>query len=237
MSRKSGASTPDLEVRETPQELADACVRLVVHGMPVVPGHFDQRPRILEPSSGLTAPFVRACRAEMPSALIHSVDIRAGLTEANIAAGADEHFEDNTVEFAQEKEHEIREVVRAMRERARTGYDMIIGNPPFSHAHQHIEALLPLLNPGGFLAFILRINVFGGKKVRGKFWDANPERTFYPIRPRPSFGKSAKTGKNGTDGTEYALFVWGSLKMAAPGPRGGFLDWEKKKRAKKAKSA
>lgn len=229
MSRKSGDSTPELETRETPQRLADAIIKRV-EGFDVW-----DTPRILEPSSG-SGVFVRAARAQWPNALIHSVDLRPNLEQLNIAAGSNAHFEDNTVEYAADKEFEIREVVRAMHQHATPQYDLIVGNPPFTKAEEHIRALIPLLSPQGVLAFLLRINFFGGKDRAGKFWRELPERSFYPIAPRPSFGKSLKTGKKGTDGTEYALFCW-TPGVTCAGMRGAHLLWipEKAKRAKKLK--
>lgn len=80
-------------------------------------------------------------------------------------------------------------------------YDVIIGNPPYSHAQDFIDRSLELLKPGGILIFLLRTNFLESKK-RFEWWQDKPPTRLYVLAKRPSF-----TGK-GTDATSYSWFIW-----------------------------
>lgn len=82
------------------------------------------------------------------------------------------------------------------------GYDVIIGNPPYSLALDFINKSLELLHPGGLLIFLLRTNFLESEK-RFKWWQEHPLSGLYTLHKRPSF-----TGR-GTDATSYSWFVWG----------------------------
>lgn len=81
------------------------------------------------------------------------------------------------------------------------GYDVIIGNPPYSLAMEFINKSLELLHPGGLLIFLLRTNFLESEK-RFSWWQAHPLSGLYTLHKRPSF-----TGR-GTDATSYSWFVW-----------------------------
>lgn len=81
------------------------------------------------------------------------------------------------------------------------GYDVIIGNPPYSMALEFINKSLELLHPGGLLIFLLRTNFLESER-RFKWWQEHPLSGLYPLHKRPSF-----TG-HGTDATSYSWFVW-----------------------------
>lgn len=81
------------------------------------------------------------------------------------------------------------------------GYDVIIGNPPYSMALEFINKSLELLHPGGLLIFLLRTNFLESEK-RFKWWQEHPLSGLYTLHKRPSF-----TGR-GTDATSYSWFVW-----------------------------
>lgn len=81
------------------------------------------------------------------------------------------------------------------------GYDVIIGNPPYSQALEFIDKSLELLNPAGILIFLLRTNFLESTK-RFEWWQQHPLSGLYTLHKRPSF-----TGK-GTDATSYSWFVW-----------------------------
>ena len=53
------------------------------------------------------------------------------------------------------------------------GYDVIIGNPPYSLALDFINKSLELLHPGGLLIFLLRTNFLESEK-RFKWWQEHP---------------------------------------------------------------
>ena len=81
------------------------------------------------------------------------------------------------------------------------GYDVIIGNPPYSLALDFINKSLELLHPGGLLIFLLRTSFLESEK-RFKWWQEHPLSGLYTLHKRPSF-----TGR-GTDATSYSWFVW-----------------------------
>lgn len=89
------------------------------------------------------------------------------------------------------------------------GYDVIIGNPPYSLALDFINKSLELPHPGGLLIFLLRTNFLESEK-RFKWWQEHPLSGLYTLHKRPSF-----TGR-GTDATSYSWFVW---------ERGGPAAW------------
>jgi len=113
--------------------------------------------------------------------------------------------------------YEIREGRDYLRGRVHNGaYDLIITNPPYSHAQAFVEkALLEART----VLMLLRLNFLGSQK-RASFWRTRAPSHLYVLSQRPSF-----TGA-GTDATEYAWFGWGPDLRAAPGvyvlpPAGG----------------
>ena len=81
------------------------------------------------------------------------------------------------------------------------GYDAVIGNPPYSHAEQHVRHGLYLVRTGGIVAYLLRLNFLAADE-RYAFRNTFPVWRVYTLQERPSF-----TG-TGSDACEYALFVW-----------------------------
>ena len=81
-------------------------------------------------------------------------------------------------------------------------FDVIAGNPPYSHALEFVQAGLSILNPGGSLGFLLRLGFLASQR-RSKFFAENPVTELHILSKRPSF-----TGDGRTDGSEYAFFVW-----------------------------
>lgn len=164
------------------------------------------RGTILEPSVGRGA-FVRAVRATrgvQRMDLIFGVDIDAevsGLSEADLGKVGDfldPHLFDEWME---------------------TPPSLIIGNPPFSQAEDHIRRAMEVVRQFGTVAFILRLD-FLGSKCRREFWKEYPAVRYDVIRPRPSF-----TGGR-TDSCQYAFFQW--VKDAPVFETiSGFADWRK----------
>lgn len=78
----------------------------------------------------------------------------------------------------------------------------IITNPPFNISRDIIEKSLEVVEDGGFVIMLLRLNYFGGK-LRRDLWESHmPKYTFVHNR-RLSFTPDGKT-----DSIEYAHFVW-----------------------------
>lgn len=80
--------------------------------------------------------------------------------------------------------------------------DVIITNPPFSHATQVIKQALLDVSPDGYVVMLLRLNFFGSQEREEFFKDNIPDSIFVHSR-RMSFTPDRKT-----DSVEYAHFVW-----------------------------
>jgi hypothetical protein len=80
-------------------------------------------------------------------------------------------------------------------------FEAVIGNPPFDLAEGFVRRALDLVEPPGFVAFLLRITFLAGQG-RVALYRKFPLWAFRPIAGRPSF-----TG-TGSDPSEYGLFVW-----------------------------
>lgn len=79
--------------------------------------------------------------------------------------------------------------------------DLIIGNPPYSHAEQFVRHALRMAKHKGTVAMLLRLGWCAGRKRRS-FWREH-RADVCVLERRPSFNGS------GTDATDYAWFVWG----------------------------
>jgi hypothetical protein len=198
MSRaKAEADRVPLDAYMTPDELALAiCTELRRRG--------EDPMEVIEPSAGGGA-FVRAARATWDVVHVTAVELEPSRRKALEDAGAHRVYTWGWVEWAAE----------AANSQSDEGVDRIIlGNPPFRQAQEHVEAGLDLLRDGDCLAFLLRLN-FLGSKDRVRFWRRPGLESVQTIAPRPSFGLN-KHGKPGSDGTEYALFTWRKGHRGAP---------------------
>lgn len=150
---------------------------------------------ILEPSAG-TGNFARAAHEVWPNSLISIVEPDRKRFDATIALrdeqknlvctdGMNVPFEETTQTFL--------------------GYpNLILGNPPYSCALEHVRRALRY---GHYTAFLLRMSFLASQERVENFWDQLQEqaaglRWLIPLAQRPSF-----TGK-GTDNSEYAVYVW-----------------------------
>lgn len=86
-----------------------------------------------------------------------------------------------------------------------TGWDAIIGNPPFKHADEFIRLLTPKLSSGGVLAFLLRLNFLGGQARFRSLWSQGERLPthIYVLPARPGFTPDGRT-----DSIEYMVAVW-----------------------------
>jgi hypothetical protein len=95
----------------------------------------------------------------------------------------------------------------------RQGFGLVIGNPPFKVAEEHVLHSLELLKPGGYLAFLLRLGFLGSFRRAVGLWSRPGLLHVAPIAPRPSFYSKARLRKTerrsgSNDKSEYALFLW-----------------------------
>lgn len=83
-------------------------------------------------------------------------------------------------------------------------YDMIITNPPFNVAQEFTEHALEMVEYGGLVIMLQRLNWLGSQK-RKPMWQKLPLAAVYVHSKRPGFDPE-KPSK--TDSTEYAHFVF-----------------------------
>jgi hypothetical protein len=167
----------------TPAPLAVAICRRIAKVLPN--GHFD----VIEPSAGAGA-FVRPLRELWSLQPLIAIDIDPNV-EALRAAGADDI---HTADWGT--------WVKTYRV---DGPTLVVGNPPFSLAHEHISAGLDYLLPGSHICFLLKLNFFGGKERERVFWRQGQLRYLIPIIGRPTFVKGEKASN---DTNEYGVFIW-----------------------------
>lgn len=148
---------------------------------------------VVEPSAGAGS-WVKAAREVWPEAHVVANEVDRGRRRALLQAGAHEVFHEDWEALAY-RLPEPKVTSELVTER------LIVGNPPYRLATRHIHAAHDALGLGDGLLFLLRLNLLGGA-LRHDFWRAFPPLAVVPVVPRPSF-----TG-GGTDGTEYALFLW-----------------------------
>lgn len=86
-------------------------------------------------------------------------------------------------------------------------YDLVIGNPPFSLAEDFIRESFRWLAPKGYLVLLLRLAYLASEKRYLSLWKDYPLKELHVSSRRPSFYYE-ETGAKGTDGEEYAIFVW-----------------------------
>lgn len=159
----------------------------------------------LEPSCGLGA-FVEALAEIRVVREIHAVDV-ADYRDAPMNAAARFHvglFEDS---------------------RAALPFDLVLGNPPYTLAEEHVRKALTLVGAGGVVAFLLRLS-FLETKQRIPFWKDHPAETIYVLSERPSFTDG------GTDSAAYAMFVWRNARPIWP-TRLEVISWGGREKAKK----
>jgi hypothetical protein len=83
-------------------------------------------------------------------------------------------------------------------------YDVWITNPPYNLAREVIEVGMQHAKT---VAMLLRLN-FLGSKARHPWISTHMPKYIGVLPDRPAFRVSKKTGKLGTDATEYAWMVW-----------------------------
>lgn len=193
-----GAPRKGNDAYYTPLDCAQAIVKRLGETYCARPPRY-----ILEPSVGKGA-FVLAAIGHWPGAIIKALDVQRVVPDAMPYEFVQTSFE----EYAAN---------------ARGGcYDLVIGNPSFALAEAHIRLALGQLAPGGVLAFLLRLNLLGGKARSAGFWAEHPPSEVMVLDRRPSFGKSDKG--NLVDSTEYGVFVWADNGVREA-PRLSWLRW------------
>lgn len=172
------------DVYPTPIPVAAAiCDRLIQY--------FPNPQYIIEPSAGWGV-FVREARRVWgPTIHIHANEIRGEEAQNLINSGA-----------SNVSHRDWAELIRSWKP---AGQPLILGNPPFSLATEHIAAIMESCEKGTTAAFLLKQNLLGGVDRAKNFWPKHPYKFKIPLVPRPSFKKTAKASN---DTNEYAVFFW-----------------------------
>lgn len=164
------------------------CVRAILPHLPRLPGL-----RILEPSAG-----------------------RGAIVTALLDAGAERS---RVVAVEKDKDRALLGPVPTMAgdfllAATAVKYDLVVMNPPFSAAQEHVTHAISMLAPGGQVAALLRL-AFCTSAKRAPFRKAHPF-DLYPLASRPSFTPDGKT-----DSADYAWFVFHGVLGPGMRPDGG----------------
>lgn len=188
--RGLGAKRRDKDLYETPQDCALAiCTRLEA----VL--KLGDDPRIIEPSAG-SGSFVRAIRAVWPKSMLLAVDLHPENARPLHKAGATSYASGRW---------QTQDV-------GGFGADLIVGNPPFSEAEEHIAHALNVVSPAGFVAMLLPASFLSSQGRCRRLWTPQEPgsligfggvRYVFPLAERPSF-----TDDGATDMSEYLCIVW-----------------------------
>lgn len=176
----------------TPSGLCEATVKII----PEMPEY----PYILDPGAG-AGPWGDAARKRWRDAYIVGVEMDSDKF-ANKPDSYSRWFSQNYLEFHTTYHSWIK-----------GGFDLIIGNPPYGVgadgkkdrklAEKFVKHSWKLLNPEGYIVFLLRTAFSCGQDRAKRFWPNYPLKDKYDLGRRPSF-----TGNKKTDATDYAIFIW-----------------------------
>lgn len=184
-SKKESSKRNENDSYLTPQPLADAICARLKKDVASTPG------LIIEPSAG-TGSFIRAARKVWGTdPEVHAIEINGRHRSQCESSGATRFHHGDWVETLQAWQP--------------LGAVLVVGNPPFSLASEHIFASLEYLFPGSIVAFYLKMNFFGGAKREKHLWSQRQLKHVIPIIGRPSF---KKTEKANNDTNEYGVFIW-----------------------------
>lgn len=177
--------------------------------------------RILDVGAG-TGRITAACRAQWPEARIVACEIDPAHHAALQDAGADTVW---TCDFVAEPWG-----------LGAPGFDLIIGNPPYSLALPFLRQCLEIagdIDRAPVVALLVNMNFFGSDG-RVDWFDAHAAQchAMRTLAPRPSFTHE-ETGKLQTDSVEYAWWLWSNESLPELSPFGWYL-WRTTAKRQKA---
>ena len=187
MSSTTGANkaaNPD-DFYETPAW----CVRAILPTLGPLPGL-----RILEPSAGRGAIVRELLRAGADNARLMRVERDEGRAETLLHGAAPGASEVLCADFLTVRSANLGHLGGCV--------DLVVMNPPFNAAQEHVEHAIGLLPRGGAVCALLRL-AFVASAKRAPFRKAHPF-DLYPLASRPSFTPDGKT-----DSADYAWFLFG----------------------------
>lgn len=192
------------------------CVRAILFHLPALAGR-----RILEPSAGRGAIVRELLRAGATD--VDAVEIDAArLGAVSVIGTVDERIRQQAADWR--GEGPVRgggigvllrgDFLRLSAEDFSAPFDLVVMNPPFAAAQEHVEHAISLLAPGGTVAALLRL-AFCVSAKRAAFRAAHPF-DLYPLASRPSFTPDGKT-----DSADYAWFLLHAPPFREARERGG----------------
>jgi hypothetical protein len=136
---------------------------------------------VIEPSCG-EGSFIKAARDVWPNSRIIGIDIVSSYRQAALSAGANE-FVDAALERV------IGDILESEQDGGKKV--LVVGNPPFSLAQEHIEIIVGNLAQYNRLDFLLRLSFLGSTHRAENFWPNmwNHFDSLTPISGRPSYVK------------------------------------------------
>lgn len=162
------------------------------------------RKRILEPSAGVGA----IVRRLVVAGATNVVAIEADCERSDVIQEAPEV----RVRMAERRPYVINTRFEAWAHGGQL-FDLVVMNPPFSAAQEHIELAISLLAPGGMCCALERL-AFGASKKRAPFRARHPYDKL-ELAQRPSFATGAPIG--GSTAAQGSLFGDEPVKLAGEG--------------------
>lgn len=159
--------------------------------------------RILEPSAG-TGGIVRRLLAAGATKIV-------AIEPDPDRAASIQHAPEVLVRMAERRPYVIATRLEAWAHGAQR-FDLVVMNPPFSLALEHVEKAISLLAPGGLCAALLRV-AFACSQKRAPFRARHPFDMFL-LAQRPGFATEKRIG--GSTASQQALF--GDEPVEAPEP-------------------
>ena len=147
---------------------------------------------ILEPSVGKGA-FAQALRRTYPESYITAVDV--DITHYD-------KYRDHIDEFHWRDWCKFEPQCKQ---------DLILGNPPYSTAEEHVTHARARLRIGGHAAFLLRLAFLSSQGRAERVFSKPGFKYLIPFGGRPNFDYTYEDGTpsgSGTDQYDYAVFVW-----------------------------
>lgn len=87
-------------------------------------------------------------------------------------------------------------------------YDLVMGNPPYSFMEEFIHKSLEMLNSGGYVFFMGRLEFLASQTRYKSLWTVTPPRKMYVLSRRPSFFSVKRVNDKPTDAQDYAMYLW-----------------------------
>lgn len=191
----------------TPQPAADAIVALApAYDLP-------DAPFIIDVGSG-GGPFGRAARARWPNAIIWGLEIDERFRHrADLSAYDDVLYVDFTELLDDLREMQLRNLA----------VDLVIGNPPFIHAHEAMELAITLLKPNGWALYLFKLAFLATYTRYEQFYTRRP---YLPVATFPLVNRPSFDGTGNTDAQEYgAVLLRNDLRWPLPCVMGQ-TDWK-----------